>query len=273
MEFMLPGFDGFYFWYWGYLFNIMDDTAIKLFRGILDSQVFAHPIALKIWIWCLCKATYKKRFLPLKIGKGYITVELLPGQFVFGRFKAEEELGIDGSTIYKWIQKFASDEYSMINIESNNQYSIITICKWEEYQVDKLKKVTTKEQPKNNSVTTEEQQRNTNNKVNNVNKEERAFNFYAEETKKAKEFTDQMSTAYIGLCNHICKKDSKGEWELPYVLKIEKQISLDNFSNLYKKANKNIDDIILKIDSIQNNKNYHNKYTSLYLTIYKWLNN
>lgn len=166
---------------------LMDETAIKLFRSILDSQVFAHPIALKIWIWCLCKATYKKRFLPLKIGKGYITIELLPGQFVFGRFKAEDELGIDGSTIYKWIQRFASDEYSMINIDSNNQYSIITICKWEEYQVEKLRKITTKEQPKNNSVTTEEQQRNTNNnvyKVNNTNTWRNDFNIYLAECKE-----------------------------------------------------------------------------------------
>jgi hypothetical protein len=146
------------------------EGSVKLFRSILESQVFAHQTALKIWVWCLCKASYKERFVPLKIGKGDIVIKLLPGQFIFGRFKAEEQLGIDGSTIYKWVQKFSSDEYGMITIESNNQYSIITICNWEEYQIQDKKKVTTKEQPSNNGVTAEEQPSNTNNKDNKDNK-------------------------------------------------------------------------------------------------------
>jgi hypothetical protein len=108
------------------------DGYFKVHRRILTSQVFANQIALKIWIWCLAKATYKKRYVSLKIGKGERTVPLMPGQFIFGRFKAEEELSIDGSTIYKWIKKFDGAEYEMITMESNNQYSIITICNWEE---------------------------------------------------------------------------------------------------------------------------------------------
>lgn len=126
---------------------------LKLSRSITDSQVFAHPIALKIWIWCLCKASHKQRHIQLKVGKGDRIVTIEAGQFIFGRHKAEEALSIDGSTIYKWLQKFESADFSMILIESNNQYSIITICNWEEYQHDYNKK----EQPSNNLVTTEEQ--------------------------------------------------------------------------------------------------------------------
>lgn len=144
------------------------EGAILLHRCILDSQVFAHQVALKIWIWCLCRASYKERFVPLKIGKGNISVKLLPGQFIFGRYKAEDELGIDGSTIYRWIQKFESDEFGMIKIESNNQYSIITICKWDEYQAEQKKKRTTNEQPTDSQRTADEQPTNTNNKVNTV---------------------------------------------------------------------------------------------------------
>ena len=143
----------------------------KVHRKILDSQVFAHQTALKIWIWCLAKVTFKDRFVSLKSGKGCITIALKPGQFIFGRFKAEEELNIDGSTIYKWMQKFASDEFDMIKIESNNQYSIITICKWEEYQNGDGDEVTSNEQPSNNQVTAKEQPCNTNNKDNKVNKD------------------------------------------------------------------------------------------------------
>ena len=133
----------------------------KVHRKIIESQVFAHPTALKIWIWCLAKASYKERFVSLKVGKGFISVHILPGQFVFGRFSAEESLGIDGSTIYKWIHKFASDEFGMITIDSNNQYSTISICNWDIYQMNEEEK----EQPCNSQVTTEEQPCNTNKKV------------------------------------------------------------------------------------------------------------
>jgi hypothetical protein len=131
----------------------------KVHRKILESQVFAHQTALKIWVWCMAKVTFRQRYVTLKIGKGETTIKLLPGQFIFGRFKAEEELNIDGSTIYKWIQKFASADFNMINIESNNQYSIITLCNWEQYQNEEDKEVTTIEQPSSNQVTTEEQPR------------------------------------------------------------------------------------------------------------------
>ena len=144
----------------------------KIHRKILESQVFAHQTALKIWLWCLAKSSYKERFVPLKIGRGETTVKLLPGQFIFGRFKAEEELGIDGSTIYKWIQKFTSKEFNMILIESNNQYSIITICNWKEYQVNEDEK----EQPSNNQVTAKEQPSNTNKKDNNVLEDKEKIN-------------------------------------------------------------------------------------------------
>lgn len=162
----------------------------KVHRKILDSQVFAHQTALKIWIWCLAKVTFKDRFVSLKSGKGCITIALKPGQFIFGRFKAEEELNIDGSTIYKWMQKFASDEFDMIKIESNNQYSIITICKWEEYQNGDGDEVTSNEQPSNNQVTAKEQPSNTNNNDKKDNKDNNNtwrnnFEIYLKECKEA----------------------------------------------------------------------------------------
>lgn len=155
----------------------------KVHRKILDSQVFAHPIALKIWVWCMAKVTFKERFITLKIGKGDIVVKLLPGQFIFGRFKAEDEIGIDGSTIYRWIQKFSTKEYNMVTIESNNQYSIITLCNWEQYQNGEEES----EQPMNNQRTADEQPTNTNNNDNkdkNTNIWRNDFQIYLAECKK-----------------------------------------------------------------------------------------
>jgi hypothetical protein len=141
---------------------------IKLHRQILESPVFAHQTALKIWIWCLCKANHADRSFPISTGRGETIVNITRGQFIFGRFKAENELGINGSTVYKWIHKF-SDEMDMINIESNTHYSIITILNFNYFQDFQNDKVTTKEQPSNNQVTSKEQASNTYKNVNNVN--------------------------------------------------------------------------------------------------------
>lgn len=146
----------------------MDNLGhIRVFRGLLDSQVFAHQTALKVWIWCLLKASYKTRFVNLKIGKGSTTIKINAGQFIFGRLKAEEELNIDGSAIYRWINKFASEEFdNMISLNVSNQYTIITINKWADYQLQESEN----EQPMNNQCTANEQPMNTYKKVKKVNK-------------------------------------------------------------------------------------------------------
>jgi len=145
----------------------MDKGYILLSRGLLDSDVFASQKLLKIWVWCLCKANFKDRSVPLKVGRGETVIKVKRGSFLFGRFKAEDELFIDGSTIYKSIKKL--ENMDMIKISSNNQYSVITICKYDTYQDNQTYKVTTKEQPSNNKVTTKEQPSNTTNTLTNVN--------------------------------------------------------------------------------------------------------
>jgi len=235
------------------------EGSIKLFRSILESQVFAHQTALKIWIWCLCKATFKQRFVPLKIGRGEITVNLLPGQFIFGRFKAEEELGIDGSTIYKWIQKFASSEFNMIIIESNNQYSIITICKWDEYQIQEKRKVTTKEQPSNNQVTAEGQPSNTNNKDNNV------YNvFYNSEIIKA-----NGDGEYLKIVKGLFGENNLGV-PLNSVLKMETQLSYEQFTRIQAYRKKYTFSIIQLLESMENWGN-PKKYKTVYGTFQTFL--
>lgn len=138
--------------------------SIFLNRKILDSSVFASEKRFKIWVWCLLKANYKNRFTAIRIGKGEKTIEVKRGQFVFGRFKAEEALNIDGSTIYKSLKSFEKDE--MIEIQSNSHYTIITICNYDTYQTLNNTEVTTTEQPLNNYSTAINQPLNTNNKDN-----------------------------------------------------------------------------------------------------------
>jgi len=151
---------------------------ISLHRSLLENPVFAHQTALKIWIWLLLKASHKKRFVPIKVGKGEAIVTINVGEILFGRLKAEEELGIDGSTIYKWIKKF-EEQFEMISIKSSSHYSVITIVNWEEYQAKEengSSNVAAIEQQSSSNVTYKEQHCNTDNNVNNVNKETNSQN-------------------------------------------------------------------------------------------------
>ena len=166
---------------------------INLHRTLLDSMIFSSQTGLKIWIWLLLRASYRKRHVSLKIGKGETTVTIERGQLLFGRYKAEEELCIDGSTIYRWIKKL--EENDMILLQSNNQYSIITICNYDTYQSEN----TNEEQPMNNQRATNEQQVNSrrtageqqvntynkDNKDNKVNKDNNVNNI---ESKKSFDF-------------------------------------------------------------------------------------
>lgn len=139
---------------------------IKIHRQILESSVFANANALKIWLWCLLRASYKPRFVSIKIGKGSSTIKIESGEFIFGRFSAEEDLCIDGSTIYKWVKKFQSE--GMITLQSNSHYTRVSICKWDEYQQSEDIYVAANEQPIDSQVAANEQPRNTNKKVKNI---------------------------------------------------------------------------------------------------------
>lgn len=137
---------------------------IKIHRQILGSAIFENPNLLKVWIWCLCKATHKPReqMVGLKL------VPLEAGQFVTGRKAAAKELGVTESSFYKYIKTLES--VGMVSLKSNNKFTVVTIEKWALYQSDNSEsdsKVTAEEQQSNNKGTTKEQQSNTNKNVKN----------------------------------------------------------------------------------------------------------
>lgn len=173
---------------------------VKLHRCLIDSYVFSNPVTLKIWIWILLRATRTKRFASVKIGAGFQDVELNPGDLIFGRFKAEEQLNIDGSTIYKHIHKL--EESNNITIKSNNHYTIITVCNWDTYQDIEEKK----EQPKDNQMTTEEQQ--SNNRVTTEEHKQESKEYIERKESKEEIIFDEFRKLYPGT-----KRGNKTEFE------------------------------------------------------------
>lgn len=139
----------------------MANGWIKLHRCLLDSAVFTNPDLLKVWVWCLLKASHKGHQTVV----GLQTVELEEGQFIFGRKVAGEELKMNESKVYRLIKQLES--LGNVNIKPNNKYSLVTIEKWGLYQDGFGESEQQSEQQMNNKRTTDEQQMNTNKNVKN----------------------------------------------------------------------------------------------------------
>lgn len=107
---------------------------VNLWRKSIDSSVFKNPEIWKFWCWCLMKATWQ----PYKAKVGLQSIELLPGQFIFGLEKASKEINISIRKI-RGANKLLEKEGNL-TIKTTNKFSIITICNWEIYQnIEKIK--------------------------------------------------------------------------------------------------------------------------------------
>lgn len=182
---------------------------IKLHRSLLKSAVFDDPQLLKLWLWCLLKATHTPR--ETVIEKQLVKLE--PGQFPTGRFKLEEEFNrgtpkrkrVSAITLWRWLKKL--EEWQMLNIKPHPKFSIVTICSWNEYQQD--------EQQVNNRRTTDEQQVNTDKNVKNDKNGKKVYGEFVrlteDEHQKLLERLGQALTAdYIErLDNYIGSKGKK----------------------------------------------------------------
>lgn len=78
----------------------MEETWIKLYRKIMKSPIWENEKALKLWIWCLLKATHEEREQLV----GQQLIHLNAGEFIFGRKKASEEIQMNENTIYKYLK-------------------------------------------------------------------------------------------------------------------------------------------------------------------------
>lgn len=137
---------------------------LKLNRNILNSKVFDNPKLLKVWIWCLCKASHKERDQVV----GSQVQHLMEGQFIFGRKVASTELKMPESTVYRYILQLK--QLGNVSIKANNKYSVVTIENWRFYQQNRRKSEQHFGQQMNNKWTTNEQQMDTNKNVKKVEK-------------------------------------------------------------------------------------------------------
>lgn len=141
-----------------------EKSYVKISRCLLENVVFHNEKLLKVWMWCLLKASYKDRDIQV----GMQTVHILPGQFIFGRRAAAAELRFSESFVFRSMKQL--ELLQKLNIKANNKFSLVTIENWVLYQGFNGSDEQQNEQQMNNKRTTDEQQMNTNNKVKKVKK-------------------------------------------------------------------------------------------------------
>ncbi len=101
-------------------------------RKARRSEVFVNPLTWKAFCWALWEASYTRRFVSVRAGSGVKSVELLPGQFVYGRHRAAKECHMPESTMRNQMAKLV--ELGCIKITPDSTHSIVTICNWNTYQ-------------------------------------------------------------------------------------------------------------------------------------------
>lgn len=107
----------------------MDNTGyIKLHRNILESEIFNSEDILQMWIWCLCKASFKDK----KALIGNSAVDLKAGQFVCGRKTGAAMFGTTESTFHRRLKIL--EELGCISLNATNKFTIVTVNNWCEYQ-------------------------------------------------------------------------------------------------------------------------------------------
>ena len=101
---------------------------IKLWRKSLESGLLQNPHVWTFWTWCLLKASHRHHRQMV----GWQTVDLEPGQFVFGRDKAAHELNMSSQTVRTCVDKLR--RMGNITTKATNKFTIISIVNWEAYQ-------------------------------------------------------------------------------------------------------------------------------------------
>jgi hypothetical protein len=127
----------------------MNNTWIKVYRKIIDHDVFRDESAFRVFMWILCSVDYKT------------------GTMISGRFWGARILRIKDTTYYG-ILKRLEKKYDLLTLSSNNKNTVVSVKKWEKYQADNDNKTDNKT---DNKLTTNRQQTDTNQELRIKNKE------------------------------------------------------------------------------------------------------
>jgi hypothetical protein len=109
---------------------------VKVYRKMMCNPIWQDPYYLKIWMYCLMKASHKTH--DQLVGNTIITLQ--PGEFVTGRNSLSDDLNkgvkpkMKLNEVSWWRYLNNLEKWGMLHIKKTNKYSVVSILKWEEYQ-------------------------------------------------------------------------------------------------------------------------------------------
>lgn len=109
-----------------------DDTYVKLYRSTLDSDIFGHAGLFQVAAYCLLRATYKPRVVPVATGRGEQLVELQPGELIWGRISAGTKMNQAPKTAERNLLRL--ENLGFLTRQPTHHYTIVTITNWGSYQ-------------------------------------------------------------------------------------------------------------------------------------------
>ena len=125
----------------------MNRGYVKLWRKIDDSGLLQSPVVLQLFCYILLKASHKKAKM---LVNGNI-VELEPGQLIFGRKRAAEDLNQSEQSIRTALETLK--KLKIVTSRPTNRYSLITVENWALYQGDDQQSNQQDNQPANQQST------------------------------------------------------------------------------------------------------------------------
>tara|TARA_R110000803_G_scaffold156365_1_gene220895 strand:- start:825 stop:1706 length:882 start_codon:yes stop_codon:yes gene_type:complete len=147
-----------------------EDGFISIYRKFLSWEWFDDERSVKIFIYLLLKANWKRR--------RWRGQWIERGQFITSTVKLAAELNMNRTTVIRNLKRF--QESGEIVIKADTQKSVITICKYDNYQIKNEEVEQREQQPKRQPKQQREDSKsnsegnsksNTTNKGNKENKE------------------------------------------------------------------------------------------------------
>jgi hypothetical protein len=217
---------------------------IKLFRQIKDSWIWDDPIKLRWWIDILLTVNHSDA----KVNIGFELYECNRGQSILSLRSWGQRWKVSKDTVRNFFVLLEKDK--MIQSESLKKSTRITVCNYDTYQGGLHEEKTVSRQLADNEHT----QAHPNNKKKN--------------NKKEKEELLQVKDTYIP-SQDFGKFQEWMKSYTPTVLKMKTQMTEENLTSL--KLNYDSTLIAEKLTEMENKADLLKKYTSVYLTLRKWL--
>lgn len=239
---------------------------VSLHREIMEHWIWEDPVKLKRWLTILMNVNHAPKKFP--VGNELFTCN--PGQSFRSIQQWTDLFSCSKSTTIKFLNMLENDGMILTEImgNGNRRKHLLTVVNWEKFQ-----KMSTGNYTETVPEIIPEQYPNVPPNNNDNNDEEslyaKARNFYQNELEKSN--NDFLYSQFIDILFGKSERYPGGRYD--NLLKIEKQVTIDDFKKLKLEADKNDLHISKVLNRIENDKKYYQGKNSLSRLISAWLNN